>query len=102
MTESELQALIAHHEADDTELTVATSDTVKFSEAVCAFANDLPNHRRPGHLIIGVRDDGTFSQIPVTDQLLQNLASLRDNGNIQPLPSISVERVVTGDRKSVV
>ena len=28
-------------------------------EAVCAFANDLPDDRRPGVIFVGARDDGT-------------------------------------------
>lgn len=97
MTEQELFALIADHEADRVELTVSTTDTDKFAEAVCAFANDLPNHGKPGHLIIGVRDNGQVGVIQVNDELLRNLGALRDNGNIQPLPAIIVEKLVTKD-----
>ena len=97
MTEQELYALIADHEADRVEFTVSTGDTDKFAEAVCAFANDLPNHRKPGHLLIGIRDRGQFAGIQVTDELLRNLAALRDSGNIQPLPAITVEKLVTPD-----
>jgi ATP-dependent DNA helicase RecG len=95
MTEQELRDLIAQHEADQVEFTISIQDTDKFSEAVCAFANDLPNHNRPGYLILGVRNDGTIAGLSVTDQLLRNLGGLRDDGNIQPLPSITVERLTT-------
>lgn len=97
MTEQELYNLITDHEADRVELTVSTTDTDKFAEAVCAFANDLPNHRKPGHLIIGIRNDGQFGDVQVTDKLLRNLAALRDDGNIQPLPAIVVEKIVTSE-----
>jgi ATP-dependent DNA helicase RecG len=102
MTEQELYALIADHEADRVEFIVSTTDTNKFAEAVCAFANDLPNHRKPGYLIIGVRNDGTFGGIQVTDELLRNLGGLRDDGNIQPLPAIAVEKVTTRDGQAAV
>lgn len=95
MTEPELSELLTRHEADRVEFTQATADTEKFSEAVCAFANDLPNHRRPGYLVIGIDDRGRYAGVKVTDRLLRNLAGLRDDGNIQPLPSITVERLVT-------
>ena len=36
MNEQELRALIANHEADRVEITVATKDTDKFAEAVQA------------------------------------------------------------------
>ena len=97
MTEQELRDLIANHEADRVELTVATKDTDKFSEAVCAFANDLPNHRQPGCLLIGVDDARHIAGLTVTDELLRNLGGLRDDGNIQPLPSLSVQKIVTSD-----
>ena len=43
---------------------------------------------QPGHLIVGVDDQGAVSGLTVTDQLLQNLGSLRSNVNIEPLPVI--------------
>lgn len=95
MDETTLLALIAENESDRLELTTSINDTDKFSEAICAFANDLPNHRRPGYLMIGVRDDGEILGARVTDDLLKNLGALRDNGNIQPLPTIFVEKVPT-------
>jgi len=95
MTEQELQILIQHHEADRVEFTTSTNNTDKFSEAVCAFANDLPNHRQPGYLILGVDGSRRIAGIKVSDELLRNLAGLRDDGNIQPLPSLTVEKVVT-------
>ena len=95
MTPEELQQIIADHEADRVEFTVSTTDTDKFSEAVCAFANDLPNHRRPGYLLLGVSNTGEIVGVAASDQLLTSLGALRDSGNIQPLPSILVERVAT-------
>ena len=29
-------------------------------QAVCAFANDLPDHRNPGVLFVGAKNDGSF------------------------------------------
>jgi ATP-dependent DNA helicase RecG len=95
MTEYELRALIADHEADRVEFTISTIDTHKFSEAVCAFANDLPNHGQPGYLIIGIDNSGKIAGAQITDELLRNLAALRSDGNIQPLPDIAVEKVAT-------
>jgi ATP-dependent DNA helicase RecG len=102
MTERELHELVAHHEADRVEFTTSTKDTDKFSEAVCAFANDLPNHGQPGYLVVGVDERGRFAGIAVNDELLRNLGGLRDDGNIQPLPTITVERLVTADGEAAV
>ena len=90
--EDELSKLLAEAEADRIERTTSIKDTDKFSEAVTAFANYLPNHRLPGYLVIGVNDDGTPSGLEVTDQLLQNLGGLKSDGNIQPLPSLNVAK----------
>jgi ATP-dependent DNA helicase RecG len=92
LTTGELERLIGDLESDRVERTVSTNDTDKFSQAVCAFANDLPGHRQPGYLLVGVTDKGQVAGIDVSDRLLQNLAGLRSDGNIQPLPAISVSR----------
>lgn len=88
----ELRELLADLESDRIERTVSTTKTDKFAEAVTAFANDLAGHRQPGYLLVGVRDDGTLDGLNVTDALLQNLAALRSDGNIIPLPALTVQR----------
>lgn len=92
MTDSELEQLLADLESDRVERTVSTTDGDKFRQAVCAFANDLPDHRMAGVLFVGVDNDGQPSGIEITDQLLQNLASMRGDGNILPFPSLDVEK----------
>lgn len=93
LTPEELNRLIASGESDRVERTISTTNTDKFGQAVCAFANDMPNHRQSGYLLIGVDDDGGLSGLQVSDQLLLNLSGLRSDGNIQPLPQISVYKV---------
>ncbi len=95
MLEPELFALIQNHEADMVEITLARDKTDKFCEAICAFANDLAGRNTAGYLIIGVSDNGAFDQRQITDELLRNLAGLREDGNIQPLPVLSVEKMIT-------
>ena len=92
LTEQELLVLMRDVESDRVERTVSTTDTAKFCEAICAFANDLPHHRLPGYLLVGVRDDGRPSGLEVTDRLLLNLAAARSDGNIQPLPAMNVSK----------
>lgn len=93
LTESELRELLADIESDRIERTTATKDTDKFGQAICAFANDFPNHRQPGYLLVGVENGGRPSGLSVTDQLLQSLAALRSDGNIQPLPAMTVGKL---------
>lgn len=92
LTTDEWRALIADHESDRVELTASTTNTDKFGEAICAFANDFPDHRRPGYLVVGVEDDGTVRGRTVTDVLLRNLGALRSNVNLEPLPAMAVQK----------
>ena len=87
-----LTALLHDLESDRVERTVATNDTDKFSKAVCAFANDMPRHRGPGYLLVGIDDRERPAGLKVSDGLLQNLAALRSDGNILPLPAITVSK----------
>jgi len=89
----EIQALLSDMESDRIERTISTNNTDKFSEAICAFANDYPNHNSPGYLIIGV-DDRTGSPVglTITDNILKDLAAIRNNGQILPQPSITIEK----------
>ena len=89
---NELLALIADGESDHAEFTTSTTNTDKFGEAICAFANDFPNRGQPGYLIVGMRDDGTPGGLTVTDALLKNLAALRSNVNLEPLPAMTLRK----------
>jgi ATP-dependent DNA helicase RecG len=61
-------------------------------QAVCAFANDLPNHRRAGVLLVGVDDAGTPTGLPITDEILRLIADFKADGSMVPPPSIVVEK----------
>jgi ATP-dependent DNA helicase RecG len=103
MTDAELEELLDDLESDRVERTESTTNGDKFRQAVCAFANDLPDHRQIGVLFVGVTDEGRPTGVPVTDQLLQNLASMRSDGNIHPFPSLDVqERTLKGQKIAVV
>jgi len=64
----------------------------KGREAVCAFATELSAHGKAGVLMVGVDNNGTPTGLPITDELLRTLSDIRSDGNIQPLPTISVEK----------
>lgn len=61
LSDEEIKTLLTDIEADNVERTVSTNDTAKFCEAICAFANDLPNHEKPGYLLIGAEDETVHS-----------------------------------------
>jgi len=64
----------------------------KARQAVCAFANDLPDHRRAGVLFVGVDDRGSPTGLPITDELLLLLADFKADGSMVPPPSVVVEK----------
>jgi ATP-dependent DNA helicase RecG len=92
LTLEKLKTQLADLESDRVERTTSIDKTDKFSQAVCAFANDYPNHRKPGYLIVGVDDEGRPSGLTVDDRLLLNLGALRSDGNILPIPALTVAR----------
>ena len=72
------------------------ADDDRIREAICAFANDLPGHRQPGVVFVGVEDDGSCSQIPITDELLRTLGGMRDDGAVTPFPVMEVRKCELG------
>ena len=91
-SEDDLEAMMADLESDRVERkeSVQGDSPARIREAVCAFANDLPDHRRPGVVFVGADDDGRPSGIKVTDELLRQLADVKTDGNIVPPPSLIV------------
>ena len=94
LTDQELLALLDDLECDRTERKAAWAGDVpeKARQAVCAFANDLPNHGQPGVLFIGAKDDGSSSNLAVTDRLLQTLSDMKTDGKILPPPTFTVQQ----------
>ncbi|UKK51793.1 hypothetical protein L6472_04180 [Prevotella sp. E13-17] len=58
ITKDEIQELLHSTETYRVERTTSTGDMDKFQKAICAFANDLPNSRKNGYLILMAYDDG--------------------------------------------
>ena len=92
ITKEELIELLGSTETYRVERTVSTNNMDKFCEAICAFANDLPNSKKKGYLIIGANDNGSLSGLQVDDALLKKIAAIRSDGNILPLPMMSVDK----------
>jgi ATP-dependent DNA helicase RecG len=93
ISDQELATLLADQESDRVERKESAADKDRLSQTICAFANDLPGHGKPGVLFIGVTDDGRCAGLDVTDALLCTIADLRDQGNILPPPSMVVRKV---------
>ncbi len=60
ITKDEIQELLHSTETYRVERTTSTADMDKFQEAICASANDLPNSRKNGYLILGAYDNGEY------------------------------------------
>ena len=99
LSDAELTALLDDLESDRVERKRAWAGDApeKARQAVCAFANDLPNHGQPGIVFIGANDDGSAANIAVTDQLLQTLSDIKTDGKTVPPPTLTVERRVLKD-----
>ncbi|MBW4495611.1 MAG: putative DNA binding domain-containing protein [Oscillatoria princeps RMCB-10] len=96
MNELELEILLKDLESDRAERKASISDSNKLREAICAFANDLPNHQKPGVLFIGANNDGSCANLPITDRLLLTLSDMRSDGNILPFPTMTVQKRTVG------
>lgn len=103
LTDSELQTLVRGGESDRVEFKESQpkNSADKIKQTICAFANDLPDHKQPGVLIIGLTDRGECAHLPITDKLLTTLADWRQE--IIPFPEITVQhRTVQGCDVAVV
>jgi ATP-dependent DNA helicase RecG len=104
-TDDELVRMLADIESDRVERKESfrgdAPTTVR--EATCAFANDLPDHRRAGVVFIGARNDGLPAGLAVTDELLRQLSDVKTDGNIVPPPSLTVaKRTLKGAEMAVI
>ena len=92
MLDSELEQLLDDLESDRVERKESITDTGRIRQAICAFANDMPGHDAPGVVFVGVTDDGSCADLPITAQLLTTLADMRSDGNTLPIPTMAVQK----------
>lgn len=91
ITKEEVLAMLKSTERYRIERTISTTNMDKFCEAICAFSNDLPDSRKKGYLILGAHDNGELCGLKVDDDLQKKISAIRSEGNILPLPVMSVE-----------
>ena len=98
-SDSELEELMADVESELVERkeSLRGDAPTRIREAVCAFANDLPDHQRAGVVFVGVRDDGMPGGLAITHELRQQLADIKTDGNILPPPTMSVRQIRSGE-----
>ena len=92
ITEDKIKILLADMESDLIERTISISEN-KLGPAVCALANDFPNHKQSGYILLGVNDNGTLAGMTWTDKELQAIGGVKTNGNVLPQPSLVLSPV---------
>ncbi len=94
----ELKVLLSHGESERVERKESLSQdaATKIREAICAFANDLAGTGRIGIVFVGVKDDGHPSGLAITDDVLLQLSNMKTDGNILPLPTMTLQRPLSG------
>ncbi|KAA5596723.1 ATP-binding protein [Blastochloris sulfoviridis] len=93
LSEDELLALFRSPESDRVERKASVANADGIRQAICAFANDLAGHERPGVVFVGQHDDGRCADYAVDDRVLTTLAGWRSDGNFQPFPTLTVQRM---------
>ena len=88
----ELEQLLTDRESDLVERKRSPADRSAIRKNICAFANDLPGHGKPGVIFVGLEDDGRCADLTITDEMLRILSQMGSDGNILPLPTMTVER----------
>lgn len=65
-----IESLMSNLESDRIERTTSFRED-KMGPVVCAFANDFPNYRQSGYILLGVTDTGQVAGISIGDEDLQ-------------------------------
>jgi ATP-dependent DNA helicase RecG len=92
LTDEQLGQLLQDLESDRVERKLTPKGRDDIRQAICAFANDMPNHQSPGVIFIGVNDAGSCGNYAITDEELLTLANMRSDGNILPFPVMTVQK----------
>ncbi len=76
-TDEELLQIIAAGESDRVEFKESLSGdaATRIREAICAFANDLAGHDKPGFVFVGVKDDRTMGDLVAATDARRALAT---------------------------
>ncbi|MCC6447865.1 MAG: putative DNA binding domain-containing protein [Chitinophagaceae bacterium] len=92
ITQEILDQLLLDMESDLIERTISIREN-KLGPAVCALSNDFPNHKKPGYILLGVKDDGKLAGMKWSDEELQAIVNVKTNGNVLPQPSMVVSQI---------
>ncbi|MCU0318847.1 MAG: putative DNA binding domain-containing protein [Flavobacteriales bacterium] len=103
LSDDELIQLWEGGESEFVEFKPSTSDKADIYHDICAFSNDVNDSDRTGVLFVGLNDDGSVTGISITEKLIAELAQIRLQGNIDPMPDMQVlKRNLKGQELAVV
>lgn len=71
LSDDDLRQRLRDGEADHVERTVSLTNSDKFGEAICSFANDLSGRGEIGVLFIGVKDNGDCANVVIEERHLR-------------------------------
>ncbi|PJF29459.1 MAG: transcriptional regulator [Phototrophicales bacterium] len=99
MDEQELLDLFLSEESSRVERKSQYADKLKDSicKTICAFANDLPNHKKPCVIFIGQNDDGGCAHLSITDDLKRKITNIHNERKIMPFPVWEVDEYILND-----
>jgi ATP-dependent DNA helicase RecG len=78
LTDAELLELLQANESDRVERKRSATDRSAIRRTICALANDLPGHGKPGVIFIGMEDDGSCANFEINDELLNSACRSRN------------------------
>lgn len=88
-----VRELLKHLESDCIEKTISVRED-KLGPAICALANDFPNHKKSGYILVGIDDNGKIAGKKFSDKELTDIGNIKTNGNVLPPPSIIVSPII--------
>jgi len=91
VTDADLADQLGHVERPNLEFMQDTSNRDALRRAIGALSNDLGS-QGVGHLLIGVDKHGRATGIDVSDEALLQVANIRNEGKVLPLPVMTVDR----------
>ena len=102
LRDENLKALLKEGESESVEFTESVKNKDKIAEAICAFSNNLDDIEKPGVIFIGVKDNGDFSDLSVTDEMLQSISAFSRHENLDPFPLINVQKWIYNSHEVIV
>jgi ATP-dependent DNA helicase RecG len=90
LAKKDLVLLKQNLESERVEFKPSTSQSSAIRRAICAFANDLAGHGKPGVIFVGLHDDGTCAGLEITDEVQRRLSDWAFGGDILPRPDVEV------------